>query len=98
MVEVLFRLDPMGIAFEGDEATELGVEANHDEYSPEVDSILPRLRTAKSEDDVSSIVREEFTKWFGPISVEEFSKPVYVEIRSEIWRLWTASPLSRQNP
>jgi hypothetical protein len=95
MVEVLFRLDPMGIAFSGDDATELGVEANYDEYSPEVDSILPRLKEARSEEDVSHIVREEFVKWFGPISVEEFSKPVYIEIRNEIWRLWMASLLSR---
>jgi len=52
--DILFREDPIGINF----------DENTDEYEPEVDTILPRLRDAHSEEDVRGIVHEEFVKWF----------------------------------
>lgn len=52
--EIFFSEDPIGINF----------EVNTDEYEPEVGTILPRLREARSVDDVRRIVDEEFAKWF----------------------------------
>ncbi len=42
----------------------INFEENTDEYEPEVGTILPRLRTCRSEDDVRQVVHEEFVKWF----------------------------------
>lgn len=42
---------------------ELG--APGDEYAPEVDAILPLLKTAASGDEVRVIVRDEFVRRFG---------------------------------
>lgn len=59
--QILFRYDPVDIAFVGyDEVAD-----NPDEYAPEVETILPRLETAKSAEDVTEIVYEEFVRWFG---------------------------------
>jgi hypothetical protein len=44
--EILFRCDPIGI----------NLEENKDEYDPEVNTILPRLKEAKSEYDVQNII------------------------------------------
>ena len=54
-----------------------------DEYDPEASTILPRLREAKSPDDVQRIVHEEFVHWFtakiaGP--AEE-----YADVSKKIW-------------
>jgi hypothetical protein len=74
--KVLFEADPIGINF----------EANTDEYEPEVGTIIPRLKHAKSEDDVRRIVHEEFCKWFdvetaGPVEA-------YGGIASKVWAEW----------
>ena len=53
---LLFRHDPIGIAFENEKT---------DEYDPEAGTILPRLRTCKSSTDVLRVVHEEFCRWFG---------------------------------
>src|SRR4051812_3048488 len=52
---LLHRHDPVGIAF-GD---------NPDEYHPEASAIVARLHHAGSVDDVRSLVRGEFARWFG---------------------------------
>ena len=51
---VLFRSDPIGISF----------ETNLDEYASEAGTILPRLKTCESADDVLRVVHEEFVRWF----------------------------------
>lgn len=51
---LLFRADPIGINF----------DENLDEYDPETGTILPRLKTCKSADDVLRVVHEEFVRWF----------------------------------
>ena len=76
--EILFRNDPMGINFVD----------NTDEYDPEVDTILPRLKTANSESDVLDIVHEEFCKWFDADMVGKKSHPVYKVIAKEVWSAW----------
>ena len=74
--EILFRYDPIGINF----------ETNDDEYEPEVDTILPRLKNCDSAEDVLAVVHEEFQKWFGEEEAGE--KEIYREIAVEIWKLW----------
>jgi hypothetical protein len=54
LLALLFRADPVGINFED----------NTDEYGPAVDTILPRLRTCNSADDVLRVVHEEFIRLF----------------------------------
>jgi hypothetical protein len=76
---LLFRHDPIGINFDGE---------NTDEYEPEVETILPRLRSCHSAEDVLQVVHEEFVRWFD--SGTAGSPERYQEIASEIWRLWQA--------
>ena len=73
---ILFRHDPIGLDF----------ETNIDEYDPEARTILPRLPSCSSAEDVTQIVHEEFVRWFdrdvaGPASQ-------YAEPAQEIWHLW----------
>lgn len=72
--EILFRHDPIGI----------NLVENADEYDPEVSTILPRLKEAKSENDVLNIVCEEFGRWFGADLINKDSK-LYKEAAKEIW-------------
>jgi|SRR5215467_2064050 len=76
---LLYRHDPIGINFDFDE--------NADEYEPEARTILPKLRSCHSADDVLHVVHGEFVRWFdsGTAGPEEH----YKEIASEIWGLWS---------
>jgi hypothetical protein len=76
MAEILFRHDPLGINF----------EHNTDEYHPEVGTILPRLESATSENEVLQIIHEELIEWFdeniaGP-------KDKYADSARKIWSAW----------
>ena len=73
---LLFRHDPIGIAFEN---------PCTDEYEPEAGTILPRLRECKSANDVLRVVHEEFVRWFDPEIAG--AESVYTEIASEIWEM-----------
>jgi hypothetical protein len=73
---LLFRKDPIGINF----------ETNTDEYEPEAETILPRLRTCQSADDVRHVVHQEFVRWFGPDTAGP--QEHYAEIANEVFRLW----------
>ena len=72
----LFEADPIHINF----------ETNTDEYEPEAETILPRLHTATTVDDVERIVHEEFCRWFdaGMAGPREKYRPV----AETIWNLW----------
>lgn len=59
---------------------------NQDEYEPEVRTILPRLHSALSLDDVHTIVHEEFLRWFDADTVGP--KDVYASIAEQIWARW----------
>jgi hypothetical protein len=74
--QVLFEADPMGINF----------EINTDEYEPEVGTIIPRLSSAQSAEDVQAIVYEEFCRWFDPVSTGPREK--YAAVSAKIWTLW----------
>ena len=76
IAEILFKNDPIGINF----------ASNADEYEPEAETILPRLETCYSVEDVLSVVHQEFCHWFTP----EIAGPEerYQEVAEDIWRVW----------
>jgi hypothetical protein len=84
---LLFRHDPIGIAFDNE---------NTDEYDPETGTILPRLRNCASAGDVQRVVHEEFIRWFdaGNAGPEER----YALVSSEIWELFKSRRNRRPDP
>jgi len=66
--------------------------APDDEYDVEVRTILPRLREAKSPEDVQRIVHEEFVHWFSA----EIAGPAaeYAEVSKKIWEARNKFPVS----
>lgn len=56
IAELLFRLDPVGLAACG---------APADEYVPEAGTIAPKLVQTSSVEDVHAVVFAEFLFWFG---------------------------------
>ena len=73
---LLYRHDPMKINF----------AVNTGEYETEAETILPKLRSCGSADDVLQVVHAEFVRWFnyGIAGPPEH----YKEIAFEIWQLW----------
>ena len=65
--------------------------APDDEYDVEVRTILPRLREAKSSDNVQRIVHEEFVHWFSA----EIAGPAveYADVSKKIWEAWNKFPV-----
>jgi hypothetical protein len=49
---------------EADPVRLLEIGAPADEYDPEIGTILPRLRTASSAEEVRTMLHEEFVRWF----------------------------------
>lgn len=79
---ILFKHDPIGIAYIGHPL----VVDNPDEYAPEVETILPRLHEAQSESDLTAIIHEEFTNWFGSETAGD--KEAYRLIAIDVWDAW----------
>ncbi len=77
---------------EADPIRLIAIGAPGDEYDPEVSTILPRLREAKSPDVVQRIVHEEFVHWFG----SEMAGPAthYTDVTKDIWEAWNKFLLS----
>ncbi len=77
LTALLYRHDPISLAAAG---------APADEYEPEVSTIIPRLKDAKSPDDVQRVLHEEFLHWFNG---EETAGPesAYRAMAIEIWDL-----------
>ena len=76
MAALLYGHDPIGINFDD----------NKHEYEPEAGTILPRLSSCRSVEDVLQMVHEEFVRWFdrGTAGPPEH----YQKIASEVWQLW----------
>jgi len=74
--DALFEADPVGISDDD----------NTDEYEPEAGTIIPRLGSAKSAEDVQAIVYEEFCRWFGPTIAGR--REEYASVSAKIWVLW----------
>ena len=68
------------------------IGAPDDEYDPEMSTILPRLREAKSPDDVQRIVHEEFARWFGAEIAGSAAQ--YADVSKNIWEAWNKFPVS----
>jgi hypothetical protein len=84
---LLFRHDPIGIAFDNE---------NVDEYEPEAGTILPRLRSCESSADALSVIHEEFVRWFDIETAGPIER--YTEMASEIWHLWQTHRLTLRLP
>ena len=88
--EATFRHDPIGINF----------AVNPEEYDPETGTILPRLADCRSADEATTVVYEEFCRWFSPDIAGDRAR--YTAVASEIWGLWTLSeghtPVSTSRP
>jgi hypothetical protein len=86
LAEIFYRHDPVGLA-------ELG--APEDEYLPEVEDLLPRLREAISEEQLRQIVHCVFLQKF---EAEETCGPesAYKAISLEIWTRFLASSVTEQ--
>ena len=82
VVAILFRHDPIGINYEN----------NTDEYEPEARTILPRLKTCNSAEDVLTVVHEEFQQWFAPKIAGPREK--YSTIANDVWALWRKSSIA----
>jgi hypothetical protein len=76
LAALLYRHDPIGINFED----------NADEYELEARTILPKLRSCHSADDVLQVVYAEFVRWFD--SATAGPQEHYKEIALEVWQLW----------
>jgi len=81
---LLFKHDPIGINFGN----------NTDEYESEAETILPRLRTCHSADDVCRVVYEEFVRWFDASNAGP--QEHHIQIASDIWSLWQKRTDSRR--
>ena len=77
VARLLFREDPIGISFDNE---------NRDEYEPETGTILPRLKTCTSDEDVLRVVYEEFVRRFGADTAG--NREAYQQIARQIWCLW----------
>jgi len=55
---IINQHDPVGL---------IACHCPEDEYDPEVETILPRLETAKTWEDVHTVVTTEFLHWFGEL-------------------------------
>jgi len=75
---IFFEYDPIGINF----------GSNPDEYALEVEGVLKRLPYATSQDDVHTMVYEEFCTCFDVQLAGNKSSPVYAHIAKETWEAW----------
>ncbi len=73
--QLMFKHDPISINF-GD---------NTDEYDAEAGTVIPRLQTCTSADEVTTVVHEEFVRWFGKETAGERSR--YTSLANDIWAL-----------
>jgi len=75
---VFFEYDPIGINF----------GSNTDEYCLEVSRVLSNLPSAKSEEEVHTIVYKVFCTLFNTHLAGEKQSTAYQNIAKETWLLW----------
>jgi hypothetical protein len=60
-----------------------------DEYTPEAETILPRLKEAHSPEQLGVIVYEEFVRWFSEGNIPPLGPgSKYEKIAGEVWKVW----------
>jgi hypothetical protein len=64
----------------------IAIGAPEDEYDPEVRTILPRLGEASDAEGVQRVLHEEFTRWFGGVSM--FTYEEFAPVAVEVWAAW----------
>lgn len=69
----MFKHDPIGI----------NLADNTDEYDAEAGTVIPRLSTCQSPEDVASVLHEEFQSWFGADTAGNLA--AYRNLATEIW-------------
>jgi hypothetical protein len=77
LLGIFFRHDPAGI----------DLDDNVDEYSPEVETVLPRLGEADGVESLTSVLHEEFAFWF---SGDPGPRERYLPIAREVWERFQA--------
>src|SRR4051812_45908706 len=73
---LLFRHDPI----------DLDYETNVDEYDSEARTVLPRLISCRSAEDVERVLHEEFCRWFTAETAGPQER--YRAAAVELWQLW----------
>lgn len=76
--DLMFKHDPMKI----------NLETHTDEYDPEAGTVISRLETATNQDDVATILHEEFIAWFGEGIAGD--RDSYIALAQDIWQAWCA--------
>ena len=71
----MFKHDLIGINF-GD---------NTDEYDAEAGTVIPRLESCSSVEDIAHVLHEEFLAWFGPETTGDLA--VFRALANDVWRL-----------
>lgn len=88
---LLYRHDPIGI----NQMVDAEDRAPENEYDPEAGTIIPRIASVSSPEDVLEVVYEEFERWFG--SRTAGPKENYRQVAQDLWKLrndnraWPAS-------
>ncbi len=67
----------------------INFESNTDEYEPEVDTILPRIKDLNERKEIELVVREEFEKWFGDDSTADIPDETFERISEGILKIKT---------
>ena len=75
--------DPIGL---------LEIGAPSDEYAPEIGTVVPRLASVRRLDDVTAVLHEEFSRWFG----DDTAGPRHA-YEASARRIWEAVIEYRQN-
>lgn len=78
--DILFEHDPIGLTRHG---------APSDEYSPESQTIAPKVVDGMSVEEIATVVFEEFVKWFDVKLVGDYDR--YIRIARDI------APLLNEN-
>jgi len=86
LTKVFFEFDPIGINY----------DTNHNEYVPEVGTILPRLTDCKDVDDARKVIHEEFVRWFAGECLAG-KEDEYQEVAKAVWEIWTEYRRRRHN-
>lgn len=71
---VVNEADPVGLLEGG---------APADEYSPELGTIVPRVAKAQSVEEVTTVLHEEFVRWFGGDNASP--RDAYDTAAAKIW-------------
>lgn len=67
---------------------EINYHFNTDEYEAEAGTVIPRLQDCRSAEEVTTVLHEEFVRWFG--SETAGPRERYLDLSQDIWALWTA--------